>query len=92
MNTQLRSVRGNLLLAAILSFVFVPDLGWPMGLWHAVFHSISAFNNAGFALYSDSLSGYVNDPIINLTIPALFILGGLGFVVVGDLVRARSWR
>ncbi|MCA2006217.1 TrkH family potassium uptake protein [Tritonibacter mobilis] len=78
--------------AAILSFVFVPDLGWPMGLWHAVFHSISAFNNAGFALYSDSLSGYVNDPIINLTIPALFILGGLGFVVVGDLVRARSWR
>ena len=57
-----------------------------------MFHSISAFNNAGFALYSDSLSGYVNDPIINLTIPALFILGGLGFVVVGDLVRARSWQ
>ena len=78
--------------AAILSFVFVPELGWSLGLWHAVFHSISAFNNAGFALYPDSLSGYANDPIINITIPALFILGGLGFIVVGDLVRARSWR
>ena len=78
--------------AAILSFVFVPELGWSLGLWHAVFHSISAFNNAGFALYPDSLSGYADDPIINITIPALFILGGLGFIVVGDLVRARSWR
>ena len=78
--------------AAILSFVFVPELGWFLGLWHAVFHSISAFNNAGFALYPDSLSGYVNNPIINITIPVLFILGGLGFIVVGDLVRARSWR
>lgn len=78
--------------AGILSFVFVPELGWSLGLWHAVFHSISAFNNAGFALYPDSLSGYADDPIINITIPALFILGGLGFIVVGDLVRARSWR
>lgn len=78
--------------AAILALVFVPEFGWAKGLWHALFHSISAFNNAGFALYPDSLSRWVGDPIINLAIPALFILGGLGFIVVGDVVQARSWH
>lgn len=78
--------------AAILALVFVPELGWAKGLWHALFHSISAFNNAGFALYPDSLSQWVGNPIVNITIPALFILGGLGFIVVGDVFQARSWH
>jgi trk system potassium uptake protein TrkH len=78
--------------AALLCLVFVPEFGWGPGLWHAVFHSISAFNNAGFALFPGSLSDWVDDPIVNMTIPALFILGGLGFVVVVDIWRQRGWR
>ena len=77
--------------AVILCVVFVPEYGWN-GVWQAVFHSISAFNNAGFALHPDSLSQWVGNPIVNITIPALFILGGLGFIVVGDIVQKREWR
>ncbi len=77
---------------ALLSIVFVPEFGWGMGLWQALFHTISAFNNAGFALFPDSLSGWVGNPIINLTVPALFIFGGLGFVVVTELYAKRTWR
>jgi len=79
---------GTLLLTA----VFVPDHGWSHGLWLALFHSISAFNNAGFSLFPDSLTGYALDPIINITIPALFIIGGLGYAVLSDVFRLRRWR
>ena len=51
--------------AAVLAFKFVPMHGWGMGLFYAVFHSISAFNNAGFALYSDNLMGFVGDPLVS---------------------------
>ncbi|MFD0859449.1 TrkH family potassium uptake protein [Roseovarius aquimarinus] len=78
--------------AALLCFVFVPEFGWTKGIGHALFHSISAFNNAGFALYPDSLMGWVGNPIINIVIPALFILGGLGFIVLADLYEVRGWR
>ncbi len=57
---------------AALACVFVPDLGWRSGLWNALFHAISAFNNAGFALYPDSLTRWATDPLINLIVPALF--------------------
>jgi len=77
--------------AFFLGFVFVPELGWT-GVWHAVFHSVSAFNNAGFALYADSLTRWVGNPVVNIVIPALFILGGLGFIVVGDIYQKRRWR
>ena len=75
----------------ILMTVFVPEFGWTHGFWQALFHAISAFNNAGFSLFSDSLSGYVADPVINITITLLFILSGLGFVVLADLKRHRRW-
>lgn len=75
-----------------LATVFVPDHGWSHGLWLAVFHAISAFNNAGFSLFPDSLVGYATDPIVNITIALLFIVGGLGFVVLHDVVRQRRWR
>jgi len=76
----------------LLSIVFVPEFGWGMGLWQALFHTISAFNNAGFALFPDSLSRWVGNPIINLTVPALFIFGGLGFIVVTELYAKRTWH
>lgn len=77
--------------AVCLMFVFVPQFGWN-GIWQAVFHSISSFNNAGFALHPDSLSQWVGDPVVNIVISALFILGGLGFIVVGDIYQKRKWR
>ena len=77
---------------ALLANVFVPEYGWREGLWQAAFHSVSAFNNAGFSLFSDSLMGYVGDPVVNLAVTLLFIVGGLGFFVLSDVFRARRWR
>ena len=72
--------------AVLLAFRFVPELGFAQGLWYAVFHSISAFCNAGFDLMGfrepySSLTHYVHDPLVNLTVCALVLLGGLGFLV-----------
>ena len=78
---------------AVLAFVFVPEFGWGHGLWQATFHTISAFNNAGFGLFPDSLSSYVGDWRVNVFVPGMFILGGLGFIVIGDLFACRfRWR
>jgi len=73
-----------------LSFRWVPEMGWQTGMFYALFHSISAFNNAGFALFSDSMMSFVNDPTVIFTLAGLFIFGGLGFTVVGDL--GLHWR
>ena len=75
--------------AVALGFVLVPDLGWSQGVWHAVFFSVSAFNNAGFSLFPDSLTPYATNPTVNLVVPTLFIIGGLGFAVIADLWRHR---
>ena len=59
-----------------------------------VFHSISAFNNAGFDLTGDfrSLTGYADDPPVLITVAVLFILGALGFAIVGDVAAKRRWH
>ncbi len=75
----------------LLATVFMPEFGFWRGLWNAVFHAVSAFNNAGFALNPDSLSRWVGNPVINVVIPALFIVGGIGFVVIGDILDKRRW-
>jgi len=59
-------------------------------LFPAIFHSISAFCNAGFSLFSNNLEGFVLDPVVNFTIMGLIILGGLGFVVIREIVEKRS--
>lgn len=69
----------------LLATVWVPEYGWKFGLYTSLFHSISAFNNAGFSLWSDSLMGYAGDPVVNLVITGMFILGGLGFTVLIDV-------
>ncbi|QUJ69923.1 TrkH family potassium uptake protein (plasmid) [Photobacterium sp. GJ3] len=76
----------------ILAFHWQPELGWPTALFHGFFYTISAFNNAGFALHPDSLMPYVGDRVVNLTITGLFITGGLGFAVWMDLWRQRRWH
>ncbi|AVI68226.1 Ktr system potassium transporter B [Shewanella sp. WE21] len=75
----------------ILSISWSDELGWKTSLFHGFFYTISAFNNAGVGLSPDSLIPYVEDPVINLTITALFIIGGLGFSVWIDLWRQRRW-
>ncbi|MDI5836351.1 TrkH family potassium uptake protein [Shewanella xiamenensis] len=75
----------------ILSVYWSGELGWQTSLFHGFFYTISAFNNAGFALSPDSLIPYVADPVVNLTITGLFIVGGLGFSVWIDLKRNKRW-
>jgi trk system potassium uptake protein TrkH len=58
-------------------------------LWHATFHSISAFCNAGFALHDDSLVRYQGDLLVNLTIMTLILLGGIGYPVIVDILHNR---
>ncbi|HEY9770256.1 MAG TPA: TrkH family potassium uptake protein [Coleofasciculaceae cyanobacterium] len=69
----------------LLLLVFVPRLGWSPGLWYAIFHSISAWNNAGFGLFSDNFISYSSDWIINLVIPGLIIFGGIGYQVIIEM-------
>lgn len=78
--------------AALLMFSFVPEFGFWQGLWESIFHSISAFNNAGFSTFSEGLVPFATDPIVNITIPALFIFGGIGYVVFHELAQRRGWR
>ncbi len=72
------------------------DHGLADAVWLGIFHAVSAFNNAGFALFSDSLIGFVGDPWICLPICAAVIVGGLGFPVLFELRRhyryPRKWH
>ena len=69
----------------ILAVKWVPEMGLSHGLFYALFHSVSAFNNAGFSFFADSMSSFVNDPVVTLTVAFLIIIGGLGFTVVLDV-------
>lgn len=76
--------------AVLLSFRFIPELGAARGIWYSIFHSVSAFCNAGFDLMGfrepySSLTHYVFDPLVNLTAVALVLFGGLGFLVWRDV-------
>ncbi len=69
-------------LGALLLYPTFAALHGPgTALFYAFFHAISAFNNAGFALYSDNLMGFVTNPVVTLVIAGLVIFGGLGFIV-----------
>lgn len=61
-------------------------------VYYGIFHSISAFNNAGFGLEPDNLSKWVGDPTVNIMVTFLFITGGIGFTVILDLIRKKSFR
>ncbi|MBU9723852.1 MULTISPECIES: TrkH family potassium uptake protein [Bacillaceae] len=86
------SIAMELIAAVFLSVRWIPEHGWGFGIYTSIFHAISTFNNAGFSLWSDSLSGYVGDPIINIIITILFIIGGIGFTVVYDVMTTRKFR
>ncbi|WEG11967.1 TrkH family potassium uptake protein [Pullulanibacillus sp. KACC 23026] len=69
-----------------------PEFGPLKGFYYAMFHSISAFNNAGFSLFPDNMIRYVGDPTINLCILILVVFGGLGFTVMIDIWEKKAWR
>lgn len=85
----------ELLGAAVMAPVFCRDFGLK-GLWMALFHSISAFCNAGFDLMGSrgafsSLTSYGTQPVINLTVMLLIVVGGIGFLTWDD-IQANRWR
>ena len=82
--------------ALLLSTVFIPQFGVLKGIWYSIFHAISAFCNAGFDLMGvvsgpfSSLTYYVNNFTITITISLLIILGGIGFPVILDVIRNKK--
>ena len=68
------------------------DYRFADALWHGVFHSVMAFNNAGFSLFPDSLIGAASDPTILLPVSFAVILGGIGVPVLYELTRRRDRR
>lgn len=82
--------------ALILSLSFIQDYGVCRGIYYGIFHAVSAFCNAGFDVLGmlnpyGSLVSYVGNPVINITIMALIIVGGLGFVVWEDIYE-KKWH
>lgn len=78
--------------ALLLSFRFVPSYGLGKGIWYSVFHSISAFCNAGFDILGDSIYPLRKDLLVNITIMALIVTGGLGFMVTSELFYKRDLK
>ncbi|HWO77392.1 MAG TPA: TrkH family potassium uptake protein [Bacillus sp. (in: firmicutes)] len=76
----------------LLAMRWVPEYGWDNGIYYSFFHAISAFNNAGFSIWPDSLMRYVGDPVVNLVITFLFIIGGIGFTVLSDIRHKRNFK
>ena len=80
--------------AVLLTIGFTPDYGLGRGIIMGVFHSISSFCNAGFDLIGNyrSITGYVDNYIITITIGMLIVIGGLGFFVASDIFKKRSFK
>lgn len=86
----------ELFFASLLATQFIPEFGWKRGLWYSIFHSVSAFCNAGFDLMGikepfSSLTDYSGNPVVNISIMALILLGGLGFMTWQDIAK-KKWN
>ncbi len=62
--------------------IFSQTMSFQESVWQAIFHSVNAFNNAGFSLFSDNLMGYVKNPMVSIIIGLLIIFGGIGYQVI----------
>lgn len=82
----------ELLVAAILTLRFAWSYGfpWQEAAWHGLFHSVSAFNNAGFSTWSDSVSRFVGDAAVLGPLMVAIVIGGIGFPVLHELWRMRG--
>lgn len=94
-NIVLTTLAFEALFAVMLAarFFFAYDYGFQTAAVHGVFHSISAWNNAGFALYTDSFIGFANDWFLSIAICLAVIFGGIGFPVLQSLAKHKlKWR
>ncbi|WP_231108020.1 TrkH family potassium uptake protein [Stutzerimonas stutzeri] len=84
----------ELVVTAILTLHFrlSYDLTWSKALWDGLFHAVSAFNNAGFSTYSDSLMSFATDPVVLVPVMLAVIIGGLGFPVLYEFRRDQRGR
>ncbi len=73
-----------------LALKFIPMLGIIKGIWYSIFHSISAFSNTGFTLFDDSLTNFVNDIYLQITMVILMLLGSIGILAIEDLKNNKS--
>ncbi|WCN38041.1 TrkH family potassium uptake protein [Aneurinibacillus uraniidurans] len=80
--------------ALILTLHWAGEMGWSQAIYFGIFHSVSNFNNAGFDVVGGfrSLTPYVSDPIVNFVIITLILVGGIGFVVIAELIDYRTRR
>lgn len=80
--------------AVLLTLRWAVDMPIGQALYYGVFHAVSMFNNAGFDIFGDyrSLTGYVSDPVINIVVMFLIVSGGIGFIVMADLIDYRKTR
>lgn len=80
--------------AILLSLRWAFDMPLARAIYFGIFHAVSMFNNAGFDIFGDyrSLTGYVYDPLVNIVVMFLIISGGIGFIVMSDLVELRNKR
>lgn len=76
----------------VMAFEFIPAFGLGRGLWYSVFHSISAYCNAGFDLLGDSMVDYKSSLIINIPIMTLIIIGGIGFQVILEIFDKKRFK
>ncbi|MFW6264880.1 MAG: TrkH family potassium uptake protein [Bacillota bacterium] len=72
----------------ILFTRLIKDYNFIRAIYFSIFHAVSAFNNAGFDLFGNSLENYIGDPTINLVIMGLIIIGGIGFAVIAELYNS----
>ncbi|MFC3900807.1 TrkH family potassium uptake protein [Aliicoccus persicus] len=82
----------EIIATAILTFRFSHDMPLSNALYNGMFHAVTSFNNAGFTLFNNGLSTYSDDIIVTTTIMLMIIFGGLGFIVIVDIIFKRSWR
>jgi trk system potassium uptake protein len=75
----------------ILTIAWMEDYNFLQALFYAAFYSISAFNNGGFSLFPNSLMSFADQYVITLTISMLYMIGGIGFVILMDIAKAKRW-
>jgi trk system potassium uptake protein TrkH len=76
--------------AAVLYVLWVPRFGWSEAAWHAVFHAVSGFCNAGFSTFSDSLTSFQSAPLTLFAVSVLVVAGGIGFLTLEELYLRRK--
>jgi trk system potassium uptake protein TrkH len=76
----------------ILTIAWMPEYDLAHAFFYAAFYSVSAFNNGGFSLFPNSLMSFADQHLITFTISMLYIIGGIGFVVLMDIQRTRRWK